>query len=58
MKRWRVEFFIGATVSAADRQRAMSRAKRQPERRYGPGLVQAIEEQTNAIVAFAVPSER
>jgi len=32
-------------------------AKRLLEQRYGEGVVQAIEEQANAIVVFAVPQE-
>jgi hypothetical protein len=53
MSLWRVEFFIGATVEAADQDGAVPLAKRQLERRYGVGVVQAIEEQANAIVVFA-----
>lgn len=56
MSVWRVEFFIGATVEAADKREAAPLAKRQLERRYGAGVVQAIEEQANAIVVFAVPN--
>jgi hypothetical protein len=55
MAQWRVEFFIGATVEAADKRDAVPLAKRDLEERYGTGLVQAIEEQANAIVVFAVP---
>jgi hypothetical protein len=54
---WRVEFFIGATVEAPDRHEAAPLAKRQLEQRYGGGLVQAIDEQANAIVVFAVEKE-
>lgn len=58
MTQWRVEFFIGATVEAADKHEAVPRAKRQLEDRYRTGVVQAIEEQANAIVVFAVPDEQ
>lgn len=54
MAQWRVEFFIGATVAAPDKHEAAPRAKRLLEARYGEGVVQAIEEQANAIVVFAV----
>jgi hypothetical protein len=54
MPLWRVEFFIGATVEARDRRDAAPLAKRQLERCYGEGVVQAIDEQANAIVVFAV----
>ncbi|MDF3073485.1 MAG: hypothetical protein K0S54_1152 [Alphaproteobacteria bacterium] len=57
MALWRVEFFIGATVAAPDRHGAPRLAKRELERRYGLSVVQAIEEQANAIVVFAVQRE-
>lgn len=53
-----MEFFIGATVDAPGKKEAVPHAKRLLEARYGPGVVQAIEEQANAIVVFAVPQER
>ena len=52
MTLWRVEFFIGATVEAPTKLDAAPRAKRQLEQRYGDGVVQAIDEQANAIVVF------
>lgn len=55
MSLWRVEFFIGATVDAPGKREAVPQAKRLLEQRYGAGVVQAIEEQANAIVVFAVP---
>jgi len=57
MSLWRVEFFIGATVEAAGNREAVPQAKRLLEQRYGEGVVQAIEEQANAIVVFAVPKD-
>jgi hypothetical protein len=55
MTLWRVEFFIGATVDTPGKKEAAPQAKRLLEQRYGAGVVQAIEEQANAIVVFAVP---
>ena len=57
MTLWRVEFFIGITVEAPDKHAAVPLAKRQLEARYGSGVVQAIEEQANAIVVFTAPQE-
>ena len=54
MAHYRVEFFIGATVDASGKPEAVPRAKRQLEAAYGAGVVQAIEQQANAIVVFAV----
>ncbi len=58
MSPWRVEFFIGATVEARGKKDAVPQAKLLLEQRYGAGVVQAIEEQANAIVVFAVPEEK
>jgi hypothetical protein len=58
MTLWRVEFFIGATVEAPTKLDAVPRAKRQLEQRYGEGVVQAIDEQANAIVVFEVPQKK
>lgn len=46
MALFRVNFLIGATVEADDEPAAFVAAKRDLERRYGEGVIFAIDEQT------------